>query len=163
MTTIKELETKIADLQAALATASGIVTEAAPEAVTDPATPVVGDIIHVLKPVALAGDVRPRGSVLTVTEDLLFSTTDRAGHNSLAGLIDAGVIGRGDWPAGVRKWMSPGDPQWSFERTRDLAAANRFTDPVEREAAVAAVHRHFGPPPADWREPQPQRRSKWSY
>lgn len=161
--TVKQLEDELESIRAALATVGGTPPAPVTEAVTDPNTPAVGTVIHVLAPVALGGDIRNRGAVLEVTQPLIDSTTDRTGKNRLVSLIERGVIGVGEWPEGLQKWTEPGDQQWTFERAQALDAVAHILNPAEREAAKKAVQRRFGPAPEGWREPPKQTRSKWSY
>ena len=160
--TVAELSREIEELKTALGIASGAVTETVTEVAPDPAAPAVGTLVHVLRPVALGGELRSRGTVLTVTDALTAQTTDRFGASTLARLIDDGVLGVGEWPERLNRWQTPGDPEWSreFLAARDAARANLF--PEDRAAAETALLKKFGPVPADWREPHRPVKSKWA-
>jgi hypothetical protein len=165
--TTRELSGQIEELKTALGTALGVVPATATDTVTEPAPVAPGDIIHILQPVALFGDVQERGRELTVTQQFIDGTTDRNGRSALQDLIEKGVVGLGAWPEGLRKWQVKEDRQWGYEYLRALDEVRKIVDPFERSQAEAAMLREYGAPSKEWADRNigvtGPKRSKWSY
>lgn len=122
-----------------------------------------GDQVHfygstsLLSGLDLASSMRPvdvrRGSVITVTQNLLDSNKDKNGE-SIFDVVDDPeaqvrkwghqLIGRGPWPEDLQKWTL-GTVEADLARDAAMKAALERADVRQRKAALAEVEREFGP------------------
>lgn len=118
-----------------------------PQRVTTPGGMLAeGDVIHFREPVMCFGEVRPRGSSLTLTAAMIERTVSGDGTSWLDRVDEpGGRIGRGPFPKDAPTWTY-GDADWEAQREAARRRAWRVDDPEERAAALAAVERDYGPP-----------------
>lgn len=104
-----------------------------------------GDVVHFTTALPFGGDIRPRGTSITLTPQLIEGTIDRLGNSWLDEVDEPGSrIGRGPWPTDEPRWVY-GSPDWSEEREAARRRAWAVIDPEERAAARAEVERVYGP------------------
>lgn len=101
---------------------------------------------------ALEGDVFHRGYVLTITDELLEWTTDRAGNSWLTDLGEESQIARwgevklvpGDQSESIVWWNGGDSASRGLARTIAGEAAREISNPAERRAAIAEADELYG-------------------
>lgn len=94
---------------------------------------------------SIAGAVRTRADVVTLTEKDIELNFDRFGKSALNAQLDRGSIALGV-VEGIERWMDSYDPTWEVMRAAAIRDARALPESQQREA-LAAVQQRFGNPP----------------